>query len=60
MNIDPKKLFKYQDGNLYRLETAGGAPQGGSVGWESCHNGKKYKRLSIKNKLNHWQQAVNK
>lgn len=58
MNIDPKKLFEYRDGNLYRLEKAGGAQQGSLVGWESCHNGKKYKRLNIKGKSYYLHQVI--
>jgi hypothetical protein len=47
MNEDVKSLFVYRDGNLYRLKAAGGMKAGSLVGWESTHNGKCYKRMTL-------------
>jgi len=53
-----KDLYSYQDGNLFRLQASGGQKIGAVAGWETMCNGKKYKKINIKNKTYYLHQVI--
>jgi hypothetical protein len=58
MNEDVKKIYRYEDGNLYRLHCSGGQKVNSVAGWETVCNGKKYKKINIKNKTYYLHQII--
>jgi hypothetical protein len=57
MKNDLKSMYEYRDGNLYRLKASGGMKAGSLVGWESSHNGRRYKRMKL-NGVDHYLHQV--
>ena len=55
-NIQDK--YTYQDGNLFRLQSAGGEKAGNIAGWETICNGRKYKKIKINKKTYYLHQII--
>lgn len=59
MTIDLKTIFKYLDGNLYYLKKPNNhCKLELPAGWESTHNGKRYKRICINKKSYYLHQII--
>lgn len=58
MNEFIKQNFLYNDGNLYRLRSAGGKKIGTQAGWATICNGKEYKKINIKQKTYYLHQII--
>jgi hypothetical protein len=58
MNEYVKQMFRYEDGNLYRIKASGGMKSGSMCGWTTICNGKQYKKINIKRKTYYLHQII--
>jgi len=52
------KKYRYEDGNLYRLNSTGGQKINSVAGWETICNSKKYRKITINYKTYYLHQII--
>ena len=58
MKTELTQIYRYEDGNLFRLKSSGGKKAGSIAGWETICNGKKYKKINVNRKTYYLHQII--
>lgn len=58
MNEYIKEMFRYENGNLYRIKSSGGMKADSICGWITVCNGKQYKKINVKRKTYYLHQII--